>query len=89
MTSYSDIAAKFEAAIEAFTPIVGQPKDDDLRGVRKVLLQTCCSIRLSGSKSGKVIGLVLPDAAYKNQPGVTISFNEDDTPLNEYNPLVT
>ena len=27
MTSSSNIAAKFEAAIEAFTPIVGQPKN--------------------------------------------------------------
>ena len=89
MTSSSDIAEKSEATIEAFTPIFGQPKDDDLRGFRKVLLQTCLSIRLAGSKAGKVTGLVLPDAAYKNQQGVTESFNEDDTPLDEYDPSVT
>ena len=63
MTSSSDIAAKFEATIEAFTPIVGQLKDDKLQGLRKVLLQTCLSIRLSGLKAGKVTGLVLTDAA--------------------------
>ena len=89
MTSSSDIAAKFEATIKAFTSIVGQPKDDDPRGVQKVLLQTCLSIRLSGSKSGKVTGLVLPNTAYKNQPGVTISFNKDDNPLEKYDPSVT
>ena len=89
MTSSSDIAAKFEAAIEAFTPIVGQPKDNDLRGVRKVLLQTCLSICLAGLKAGKFIGLVLPDVAYKNQPGVTILFDKDDTPLDKYDPSVT
>ena len=83
MTSSSDIAAKFESAIEAFTPIVSQPKDDNLQGVRKVLLQTCLSVRLAGLKAVKVTGLVLPDAAYKNQPRVTISFDKDDTPLDE------
>ena len=82
MTSSSDIAAKFDAAIESFTPIAGQPKDDNLQGVQKVLLQTCLSIRPAGSKSGKFTGLVLPGAAYKNQPGLTALFNEDDTPLN-------
>ena len=89
MISSSDIAAKFEAAIKAFTPMVGQPKDDDLRWVRKDLIQTCLSIRLAGSKSGKVTRVVLPDAAYKNQTGVTASFDEDDTPLDEYDPAVT
>ena len=89
MTSSSDIAAKFESAIEAFTAIVGQPKDNDLRGVRKVLLQTCLLIRLAGSKDGKVTGLILPDAAYKNQPGVTISFDKDDIHLKEYDPSFT
>ena len=89
MTSSSDIAAKFEAVIEAFTPIVGQPKDNDLQGVQKVLLQTCLLIRISGYKTGNVTGLVIPDAAYKNQPWVTASSDEDDTPLDEYDPLVT
>ena len=89
MTSSSDIAAKFEAAIEAFTPIVGQPKYNDLRVVRKVLLKTCLSIRLAGSKAGKVTVLVLPDAAYKNKPGVTASFDKDDTLLDKYDPSVT
>ena len=89
MTSSSDIAAKFEAPIKAFTPIVVQLKDNDLQRVRKFLLQTCLSICLAGLKAGKFTGLVLSDAAYKNQPGVTISFDEDGTPLNEYNPLVT
>ena len=74
MTSSSDIAAKFEVAIKSFTPIVVQPKDNDLQGVHKVLLQTCLSIRLAVSKSGKVTNHVLPDVAYKNQPGVTASF---------------
>ena len=89
MTSSSDIAATFEATIEAFTPIVIQPKDDDLRGVHKVLLQTCLLIRLAGLKAGKVAGLVLPNADYKNEPGVTTSFDKDNTLLGEYNPLVT
>ena len=89
MTSSSDITAKFEAAIKAFTSIVVQPKDDELQGVQKSLLQTCFSIRFDGSKSGKVNGLVLPDAAYKNQPGVTALFDEEDTPLDKYNLLVT
>ena len=89
MTSSSNIAAKFESAIEAFTPIVGHPKDSDLRGVQKFLLQICLSICLSRSKAGKVTGLVLPDAAYKNQPGVMILFDKDDTPLDEYDLLVT
>ena len=89
MTSSMDIVTKSESAIEAFNPIVGQPKDDDLRGVNKVLLQTCLLIRLASPKAGKVTGLVLPDAAYKHQPGVTSSFDEDDTPLNEYDPEVT
>ena len=84
MISSSHIAVEFGAAIEAFTPIVGQPKYNDLQGVRKVLLHTYLSICLAGSKSEKVTGLVLPDAAYKNQPGVKISFEEYDTPLNEY-----
>ena len=66
---------------EIVTPIVGQPKDDELRGVQKVPLQICLSIRLAGSKSGKVTGLVLPNAAYKNLPGVTISLDKDNTPL--------
>ena len=89
MTSSSDIAAKFEAAIEAFTPIINQPKNENLQGVRKVLLQTCLSICLAGSKSGKFNGIVLPYAAYKNQPGVTISSDKDNTPFNEYNPSAT
>ena len=89
MTSSSDITDKFEVAIKDFIPIFDQPKDDNIRGVQKFLLKTCLSIRLSGSKAGKVPGFVLPDAAYKNQPGVTASFDEDDTPLDEYNPLVT
>ena len=88
MASSSDIATKFEAAIKAFIPIAGQPKDNDLRGVRKFLLQTCLLISLAGSKAGKVTGLVLPDAAYENQPGVTISFYKDNTPLDKYDPSV-
>ena len=88
MTSSLDIVAKFGATIKDFTPILGQPNDDDLRGVQKVLLQTCLSICLAGSKAGKVTGLVLPGVAYKNQPGVTALFNKDDTPLDEYNPAV-
>ena len=89
MTSSSNIAAKFESTIKAFTPIVVQTNYNDLQVVRKVLLQTCLSIRLTRSKSGKVTGLVLTDAAYKNQPRVTALFDEDDTPLDEYDPSVT
>ena len=89
MTSSYDIAAKLEAVIEAFTLIFGQPKDDDLRVVKKLLLQTYPSIRLAGPKSGKVTGLILPNAAYKNQLGVTALFDEDDTPLDKYDPAVT
>ena len=46
-------------------------------------------IRLVGSKSRKITGLVLPDAAYKNQSGVTSLFDEDNIPLDEYDPSVT
>ena len=88
MTSSSNIATKFEAVIEAFTPIAGQPKDENIRGVQKVLLQTCLLIRLAISKAGKVVGLVLPDADYNNQPGVTASFDEDNIPLDVYEPSV-
>ena len=63
MTSSMDITKEFKAAIKAFTPIVGKLKDNDLRGVKKVLFQTGLSIRLTGSKSGKFNGLVLPVAA--------------------------
>ena len=89
MTSSSDIAAKFEAAIKAFTPIIGQQKDNDLQGVRKFLLRTRLSIRLSGSKAVKITGIVILNASYKNQPGVMSLFNEDDTPLEKSNPTVT
>ena len=80
---------QIRAAIEAFTPIFGQLKDNNLQGVQTVLLQTCLLIRLAGSKYGKFTALVLTDAAYKNQPRVTISFDEDDTPLDKYDPSVT
>ena len=78
MMSTSDITAKFESAIAALAPVVGPPKDDAIRNVRKVLLQTCMSIRLAGSKSGKVTGLVLSDIVYLSTPGVTKSFVEDE-----------
>ena len=68
MTSSSDIATKFESAIETFTPIVIQTKDNNVQGVQKFLFQMSLSIRLAGLKLGKVTGLVIPDAAYKNQP---------------------
>ena len=70
MTSTSDIADKFKAAIAELTPIVRPPKDDDLRNVRKVLLQTCMSIQLDGSKSVKVTGLILGGIVYILTPGV-------------------
>ena len=89
MTSSSYIAVKFGPSIVSFIPIAGQQKDDNLCGVQKVLLQTFLLIRLAGSKSGKVTGLVILDASYKNQLGVMISFDEDDTPLDKYDPLVT
>ena len=88
MTSSSDIATKFESAIETFTPIVGQPKDNNVQGVQKFLFQMSLSIRLAGLKLGKVTGLVIPDAAYKNQPGVKALFDKNNTPLDEYNPAV-
>ena len=71
MTSPADIATKFDAAIAAFTPIVGNPTDDDLRNVRQVLLQICLSINLAGSTAGKVTGLILGDNVYLTQQGVT------------------
>ena len=69
MTTTSDITAKFDAAIATLAPIVGPSKDDDLRNVRKVLLQICLSIQLSGSKSGKVTGLILGNIVYLKTPG--------------------
>ena len=84
MTSPADIASKFDAAIAAFTPIVGNPTDDDLRNVRQVLLQSCLSINLSGLTVGKVTSLILGDIVYLTQQGVTQSFVEDQSPLDEY-----
>ena len=88
MTSPADIASKFDAAIAAFTPIVGNPTDDDLRNVRQVLLQICLYINLSGSTAGKVTGLILGDIVYLTQQGVTQSFVEDQNPLDEYDPSI-
>ena len=88
MTSPADIASKFDAAIAAFTPIVGNPTDDDLRNVQQVLLQICLSINLSGSTAGKVTGLILGDIVYLTQQGVTQSFVEDQNPLDKYDPSI-
>ena len=88
MTSPADIATKFDAAIAAFTPIFGNPVDNDLRNVRQVLLQICLSINLAGSTAGKVTGLILGDIAYLTQQGVSTSFVEDQSPLDEYDPLI-
>ena len=82
MTSSSDIPNKFEATIEAFTPIVSQPKYNNLQGVCKVLLQTFLLIRLTRSKSVKIASLALPNATYKNQPVVTVSSTRTTTTLN-------
>ena len=84
MTSTTDIATKFAAAIAVFAPIVGPPKGDDLRNIRKVLLQICLSISLAGSKSGKVTGLILVDSLYVTTPGITELFREDKDFLDEY-----
>ena len=86
MTSPADIASKFDAAIAAFTPIVGNPTDDDLRNVRQVLLQICLLINLSGSTAVKVTGLILGDIVYLTQQGVTKLFVEDQSPLDKYDP---
>ena len=51
MASTSNISAKFDAAIAMLALIVKPPKYDDLRNVRKVLLQICLSVQLTGSKS--------------------------------------
>ena len=40
-------------------------------------------------ESCKFTGLVLSDAAYKKQPGVTASFDKDGTPLDKYDPSLT
>ena len=70
-------AAKFVAAIAAFTPIVSNPIDENLCNVRQILLQICLPIELAGLKSGKVTGMILGDVTYLTQPGVTTSFDED------------
>ena len=88
MTSPTDITSKFDAAIASFTPIVGNLTDDDLCNVRQTLLQICLSINLSGSTAGKVTGLILGDIAYLTQQGVSTSFVEDQSPLDEYDPLI-
>ena len=88
MTAPADIVAKFEATIAAFTPIVSSPIDDDLRNVRQILLQICLFIDLAGSKSSKVTDVILGDVAYLTQPGVTISFDEDQDSLGEYDPTI-
>ena len=71
MTSPADIASKFDAAIVLFTPIIGNPTDDDLRNVRQVLQQICLSINLSGSTAAKVTVLILGDNVYLTQQGVS------------------
>ena len=63
----ANIASKFDAAIASFTPIVGNPTDDDLRNIRQVLLHICLSINLLGSTAGKVTGLILVDIVYLTQ----------------------
>ena len=88
MTAPADIAANFESAIAAFTPIVSSPIDDDLRNVRQILLQICLSIDLAGSKSGKATGVILGNVAYLTQPGVKTSLDEDQDPLEEYDPAI-
>ena len=88
MTSTTDIATKFAAAIAVFAPIVGPPKGNDLRNIRKVLLQICLSISLAGSKSGKVTGLILIDSLYVTTPGITELFRDDKDFLDEYDPKI-
>ena len=89
MTSTSDIAAKFTAAIAAFTPIVGPPDNDNLRNVRMVLLKVCMSINLAGSMPGKVTGLILVNAVYKTAPGSgVVLFNEQEAALAKYDPSI-
>ena len=88
MTSPADIASKFDAAIAAFTPIVENPTDDDLRNVRQVFLQICLSINLSGSTAGKVTGLILGNIVYLTQQGATTLFVEDQRHVDEYDPSI-
>ena len=89
MTSTLNIAAKFETAIASLAPVVGPPKDDNLRNIRKVLLTTCLLIRLADSKSGRVTGLILADGVYTTTPGITESFVKDEQPLAKYEPSIT
>ena len=89
MTSTSDIAAKFAAAIAVFAPIVGLSKDDDLCNIRKVIVQIWLSISLAGSTSGKVTGLILVDSVYVTTTGINdVSFKEGEDLLDEYNPKI-
>ena len=88
MTSPADIASKFDAGIASFTPIVGNPTDDDLRNVQQVLLQICLLVNLLGSTAGKVTGLILGDIVYLTQQEVSTSFIEDQSPLDEYDPSI-
>ena len=89
MTSQGKIAAKFAAAIAASTPILGTPTDDDLRALRITLLHVCLSISLVGSDAGRVNGLILADAAYRRQVGITKAFDAMEGALAEYDPLIT
>ena len=89
MTSTYDIAAKFVAAIAAFTTIDGPPDDDKLCNVQVVLLKVCLSVDLVGSTPGKVTGLILVDAVYKTTPGSNcVSFDEQEAALAEYDPAI-
>ena len=88
MTSQGKIAAKFAAAIASATPILGTPINDDLRALRITLLHICLSISLVGSDTGKVNGLILADAAYQRQAGITKPFNTMEDALAEYDPNI-
>ena len=88
MTSQGKIAAKFAAAIAFATPILGIPADDDFRVLRITLLHVCLSISLVGSDAGKVNGLILADAAYQRQAGITKPFDDMKNALAEYDPNI-
>ena len=84
MTSQGEIAAKFAAAIAAATPILSTPTDDDLRALRITPLYVCLSISLVGSDAGKVNGLILVDASYQRQIGISAPFDAMESALAEY-----
>ena len=71
--SPKEITALFATAASTFTPIAGQPTDDDLTALRDVLYPLLLDIPYDDQSGGthNLIGLIEPTASYTATWGVT------------------